>query len=210
MNRSLISLRITLIIASILFLSCKALCQIDMLQPPKVNVIFSGGMLSDFSDGFGGIAELSVIYDKRVFGFSFSSVAAGNVVTFSQGGNVFDFFASRAETSYAADLNQVIAFHYGKQFTKALSITAGIAWVMHFERSAINGHQDPGGWFTTGDYHADLVEHESDYAAIPVTIKAYWRFGSWIGMIFHAQMLASLNNIRFNGGVSIGFGNFQE
>ncbi len=208
MKRTSKFLRITLLVFSAIFAG-KALSQSDTLHP-KVDAIISGGILSDFSEGLGGIAELSVIYQKQVFGISFSSVGAGNVVTYRQGGSGLDFFASRAETSYSANLNQVIALHYGNQLTKVLSITAGIAWVLHYERSAINQHQDPGGFFTTGDYRADLVEHQNNYVAIPITVKAHLRFGSWIGMIFHAQMLANLNEIRFNGGVSIGFGNFQK
>lgn len=186
----------------------KALPQTDTVHLHKkthVNAIISGGFITDFA-GVGGIGDLTISYGKHVFGLSYESEGIGKVITYSQGTLLTWGYGSGTETSDAADLRQVLALHYGRQLSKAISITGGIAWVIRSERTAINGHGD-----SVGDYHADLVEHQNDYIAIPITIKAYLREAFWTGALeLHLQLMASTHDLWANAGLSAAFGSFPR
>jgi hypothetical protein len=164
----------------------------------------SGGFITDVHFlGTGGVLDLTLRNDKTLFGASYTSEGTGNVVTYLQGGFLL---GGAAQTSYAADLHQVIAFHYGRQISNIISVTGGLAWVTHSTRSAINGHNDQG-WFS--DYHADLVEQVDAYPAIPLTIKSTFKIASWCCLELHAQANIGLNETWLDAGMSVGLGNLD-
>lgn len=197
-----------LIIFLMTLLSGKALSQTDTMYletKPSVNIMMSGGIITDFA-GAGEIVDLTVLYNKHVFGFGFSSEGTGKVITY-KGGWLLNILVP-VETSYAADLRQMLNLHYGQRLSNNFSLTGGIAWVMRHARSAINGHTDAIILFSGGDYHADLVDNENDYAALPITLQGYFRIGSWCGLELHTQVVLSRYDLWFNAGLSFGFGNF--
>jgi hypothetical protein len=210
------SLRTFAAFISLVFLAGKAFPQMDSLNlqsKPDIHTMITGGAFSDFS-GIGAVANLTLIYDKHIFGLGYSveGIGFGKIVT----DVTYNDLGIGSTTSYTADIKKIYSVEYGRRLSNIISVTGGIAWVTDDSRSAINGYQAPerqaGGyffhWTVRGNYHADLVDKKMDYLAVPITIKAYLKTSDAAGFELHLQLLPNLQQPMGNIGISYGFGNF--
>jgi hypothetical protein len=172
----------------------------------SVKVIVTGGVISDFTDA-GVTAAVSVFYKKYAYGLSYTSFGTGNVVTYTAASTFLQW--NIPQTTYYAHLREIIAFHYGRNLTESFSITGGLGIFMNFDRSTTNAHQDPGGLLSSGAYYADLVEVETDYLAVPITMTYHQKLFSWMGLAIHAQAVITAKDIWYTAGISIGVGNYN-
>ena len=210
------SSRLVAAVISLVFLFGEAFSQMDSLYPQTnydIHTMITGGGITDLN-GIGGIANLTFMYNRHVFGFSYAieGIGIGKVVT----DITYGALGGSSETSFTAEIKKIYAIEYGRRLSKIISVTGGIAWVTDNSRAAINGHQDPGHeeggflfkWFVQGSYHADLVERKREYLAVPITIKAYFKTSLAAGIELHLQLLPNLQEPMGNIGILFGFGNF--
>ena len=168
-------------------------------------VIIGAGVISDLT-AIGWTANMSIFFSDDLIDIAYSHAGSGSVLTYRAAQEFLQFGVD--ETTYPAEESRIASISFGRKLSRKISVSAGLAWVEDIHRSAINGYSDPGGFLTTGAYHATLVETNVSRIAVPLTIKSYLGILNSFGFELQGQAIITDSDIRYNLGLSLAIGNF--